>query len=451
MTKDPPKSRKIVSALTIAGSDSGGGAGIQIDLQTFRALGVHGTSVLTALTAQNTKGVKSILEVPPEFVEEQMDAVLEDFEIGWAKTGMLYSKGVIEAVHTKAREHGLRLVIDPVMMASTGAPLLNESAEASLRAMISFAELVTPNVPEAEKLSNLKIRSVQEMKKSAERIGKLGAKAVLVKGGHLEGSQVVDVLYTKKGFEVFKNPRVRSGPVHGTGCSLSAAITAELAKGNELCESVARAIEFVRVSIANRINVGKGLPTLDPLGSLIREAERGNAVEEVWKAAELLVSDPKFSALLPEVGTNVVMALPNSTDPSEVVGLSGRIVKVSGSPHLTGFPKLGGSKHVARMVLTAMRFDPTIRAGMNIRFSNGILKVCRKLGLEIGEFDRAKEPKGTKTMVWGIESIVRRMNRVPRVVVDRGAHGKEAMIRLLGTTPTEVAGLALRIASMLEG
>jgi hydroxymethylpyrimidine/phosphomethylpyrimidine kinase len=427
-------------ALTIAGSDSGGGAGIQADLATFRALGVHGACVLTALTAQNTRGVRGILEVPPEFVEKQLEAVMGDLEVEWAKTGMLPTEGVREVVVREARKHGLRLVVDPVRRASTGAEL----ARGGMEELVAAAEVVTPNLPEAEELSGLRIRSLEEMKEAARRIAEKGAGAVLLKGGHLGGPKVFDVFYRRGEIRVFEAPRLPSS-FHGTGCILSAALTAELAKGREMGEAVEGAVGFLRSLLGRAQRVGRGLPVLDPLLPLREEAGRGRAVEEVWRAAQLLCSEPGFASLLPEVGTNVVMVPPGARELSQVVGLSGRIVKVEGRPHLTGFPRPGGSEHVARLVLTAHSFDPSLRAGLNLRFSPSVVRACRRLGLEVGEFRREEEPAGVKTMEWAVKYLVKKKGRVPSVIVDRGGRGKEAMVRLLGRTPTEVAELALRI------
>lgn len=437
---------KLPCALTIAGSDSGGGAGIQADLKTFAALGVHGLCVITAVTAQNTRGVEGVFELPPKFVTKQLDAIMRDFEVKWAKTGMLSDAGIIKAVKAGIKRYNLRVVIDPVMAAATGAPLLRKDAFSSLIRLLSSAELVTPNVPEAEKLSGIKIKSRGDMKKAALKIAKLGPNAVLVKGGHLRGREVADLLYAKGKFTEFKGPRVPSEPTHGTGCSFSAAITAELAKGAGMREAIDSARKFTARAIERRLKVGKGVKPVNPMAALLSDAEKGRALEEVWAAAKLLADEPKFAKLLPEVGSNIAMALPGAKRTSDVVGLSGRIVRVGGRPQLTGYPELGGSEHVANIVLTAMRHDPRIRAGLNIRFSDGILRSCRKLGLRMVGFNRSKEPRGVKTMVWGTEQVIKKAGKVPDVIFDRGAPGKEAMVRLLGRSAMEVAELALRIA-----
>jgi len=437
---------KLPCALTIAGSDSGGGAGVQADLKTFAALGVHGLCVITSVTAQNTQGVEGVFDLPPEFVAKQLDAVMRDFDVEWAKTGMLSNAEIIRAVEAGIKRHGLRVVIDPVMVSTTGAPLLREGAVESLLELLSRAELVTPNVPEAERLSGIKIRSRVDVGRAAREIAELGPRAVLIKGGHFRGREVVDLLYAKGKFTEFKGPRVLGEPTHGTGCFFSAAITAELAKGASMQEAIDSARRFVARAIEGRLDVGKGIMPVNPMAALLLDAEKGRAIEEVWAAAKLLVAERKFAKLLPEVGSNIAMALPGAKRTSDVVGLSGRIVRVGGQPLLTGYPKVGGSEHVANIVLTAMRHDPRIRAGLNIRFSGEILRSCRKLGLRVVGFDRSKEPRGVKTMVWGTEQAIKKAGRVPDVIFDRGALGKEAMIRLLGRSPIEVAELAQRIA-----
>ena len=437
---------KLPCALTIAGSDSGGGAGVQADIKSFAALGVHGLCVITAVTAQNTQGVEGIFELPPEFVTKQLDAVMRDFDVEWAKTGMLSNAEIIRAVEAGIKRHGIRVVIDPIMASATGASLLREEAFESLLELLSSAELVTPNVLEAERLSGIKIKSRVDVRRAAREIAELGPRAVLIKGGHLRGREVVDLLYTKGKFTEFKGPRVPGEPTHGTGCSFSAVITAELAKGASMRGAIGSARRFVARAIEGRLDVGKGIMPVNPMAALLLDAEKGRAIEEVWAAAKLLVTEPRFSELLPEVGSNIAMALPGAKRTSDVVGLSGRILQVGGRPRLTGYPELGGSEHVANIVLTAMRYDPRIRAGLNIRFSYEILRSCRKLGLRVVGFDRSKEPRGVKTMIWGTEQAIKKTGKVPDVIFDRGAPGKEAMIRLLGRSPIEVAELAQRIA-----
>jgi len=440
---------KLPCALTIGGSDSGGGAGIQADLKTFAALGVHGLCVITAATAQNTRGVRATFDIPPEFVAEQLDAVMQDFDVKWAKTGMLSNAAIIRAVVAGVRRYKLRLVVDPVMVSATGAPLMQESAIGALTKLLARAELVTPNVPEAERLFEVKIRSKIGMRKAARAIARLGPRAVLIRAGILRGAEVVDLLYANGKFTEFSGPRIIAGPIHGTGCTFASAITAELAKGATIKDAVDVARKFVANAIANRLDVGRGVKPVNTVSALLRDAEKGRALEEVWTAARLLVNNKKFVKLLPEVGTNIAMALPGAKTREEIVGLSGRIVRTGDMAHLTGFPVLGGSEHVANVVLMAMRHDSNIRASLNFRFSDDAIRICRKLKLHVAEFDRSKEPRGAKTMIWGTEQAIKKAGVIPDVIFDRGALGKEAMIRLLGRSAVGIAKTALKISSML--
>jgi hydroxymethylpyrimidine/phosphomethylpyrimidine kinase len=246
-------------ALTIAGSDPSGGAGIQADLKTFAAFGVYGTSVVTALTAQNTRGVRAIAEVEPDFVAQQLDAVLDDLDVGAAKTGMLLRAGVIEAIAERLAARPLRdLVVDPVMAATSGDALLDAGAIACLRTrLVPLATLVTPNLHEAEVLTARRVASPEDMRAAARALVELGARAALVKGGHLVGD-ALDVLYDGRRFHDFSAPRIERKATHGTGCTLSAAITAGLARGWNLSVAVATAKDWVTRAIASAPPHGEG-------------------------------------------------------------------------------------------------------------------------------------------------------------------------------------------------
>ncbi|MFN4133722.1 MAG: bifunctional hydroxymethylpyrimidine kinase/phosphomethylpyrimidine kinase, partial [Candidatus Hadarchaeales archaeon] len=328
--------------MTIAGSDSGGGAGIQADIKTFSALGVHGLSVLTAITAQNTRGVLDVLEIPPAMIEEQLQALLADFHVEWCKSGMLWSPEVVRVVRGAVKRHGLRLVVDPVMIATSGSPLLKENALPAIIDLLEIADLVTPNIDEASKILGKKITSIKGAENAARKIASLGPKAVLIKGGHLPGKEAVDVLFDGKKIYRFSGRRVTDEKVHGAGCSFSAAITAELAKGFELLDAVINAKKFIESAIQKRLKVGRGAAVVNPIAHSWLSAELGNAIQEVWEAAKALGKMKNFSALVPEVGSNMAMAISGATTKKEVVGLSGRIVRRGDSVILTGFPEPGG-------------------------------------------------------------------------------------------------------------
>ena len=250
-------------ALTIAGSDSSGGAGIQADLKTFSALGVYGASAITALTAQNTLGVEAVHAVPPDFILKQIEAVARDLDVGAVKIGMLATRGLIEAVaEGLGRFPGVPVVLDPVMVAASGDPLLDEDAVETLRAVLMpRASLITPNLPEAAKLlGESSARTEAEMSAQAEALRRQGAGAALVKGGHGEGEKAVDILIDATGELRLEAPRVKTTNTHGTGCTLSSAIAAELAKGVSLREAVVAAKAYVTAALqaADKLRIGKG-------------------------------------------------------------------------------------------------------------------------------------------------------------------------------------------------
>lgn len=246
-------------ALTIAGSDSGGGAGIQADLKTFTVLGVYGMSALTAITAQNTLGVHGIYNLPLQAIEEQIDAVASDIGVDAVKTGMLSQVPIIETVARKIKEHNIpNLVVDPVMVAKGGAKLLeSDSQHALITHLLPLATVVTPNLPEAEVLTGLSIRTVEDMKEAAKKIHAFGPRYVVVKGGHLEGD-ALDILFDGETFEIFVTDRYETRHTHGTGCTFSAAITAELAKGRSIHAAVETAKDFITCAIRDTLGLGQG-------------------------------------------------------------------------------------------------------------------------------------------------------------------------------------------------
>jgi hydroxymethylpyrimidine/phosphomethylpyrimidine kinase len=252
--------------LTIAGSDSGGGAGIQADLKTFAFHGVFGMSAITALTAQNTLGVSGIFAVAPAFVQEQITAVVTDIGVDATKTGMLATSAIVDAVAESVVEHRLvPLVVDPVFVAKGGDALLAEDAVDSLKQkLIPLATIVTPNIPEAEVLTGMKIGGTEAMAAAAEAIVAMGAGAALVKGGHLGGDRSTDVLVVGGDFVVLDAARHRTDDTHGTGCVLSSSITAHLAHGEDLQSAVQAAKVFVEGAIENGLRLGSGHGPADP-------------------------------------------------------------------------------------------------------------------------------------------------------------------------------------------
>jgi hydroxymethylpyrimidine/phosphomethylpyrimidine kinase len=251
----------VKTALTIAGSDNSGGAGIQADLKVFSAFNVYGTSVLTALTSQNTTGVKDILPVDGEFVYSQIKTIAEDIKIDAVKTGMLFSSDVVEAVYTAVKDFKLKnIVVDTVFKSKNGKSLLSEKAiDIFIEKILPFSTVITPNIPEAEVISQTKIKNLEDMKNAAKIIQKINNRYVIVKGGHMFfGEKSIDVIYNGKEFSLLEYPVVRTKNTHGTGCTYSAAIAANLAKGIDIYKAIRIAKAYLHGAIENALDIGKG-------------------------------------------------------------------------------------------------------------------------------------------------------------------------------------------------
>lgn len=250
--------------LTIAGSDSGGGAGIQADLKTFHAFGCYGMSVLTAITAQNTQGVQGVLDLPPEFVALQLESVVNDLGVDAAKTGMLANAEIIQALAKTIEQFNIpHLVVDPVMRSKGGHPLLQDDAQQALIVkIIPLAEVITPNIPEAEVLAGMAIKTKDDMREAAKVMHNLGAKNVLLKGGHRE-EDAVDILFDGSEFTEYFAERIRSKNTHGTGCTYSAAIAANLAMGHQLKKAISISKKFITEAIRSSFDLGKGIGLLN--------------------------------------------------------------------------------------------------------------------------------------------------------------------------------------------
>lgn len=266
-----PSGGKVFKALTIAGSDSGGCAGIQADLRTFSALGVHGLTAITSITAQNTRQVRDVFNLPGGMISSQIDAVMTDIGADAAKTGMLAGPEIIAAAADGVRRHGITwLVVDPVMVSTGGDELVSEEAtRIMVDELFPLATVITPNLDEASILTGRRIRNVQEMKAAAPLLLEAGCGAALIKGGHLEGSlESIDVFYDGEHYLELRSPRFETSNTHGSGCTLAASIAAFLARGNDLVESVRLAKQYVSTAIRHSYPLGKGH---GPLGHFFRD------------------------------------------------------------------------------------------------------------------------------------------------------------------------------------
>ncbi|MCX2818306.1 bifunctional hydroxymethylpyrimidine kinase/phosphomethylpyrimidine kinase [Haladaptatus sp. F3-133] len=443
-------------ALTVAGSDSGGGAGIQADLKTMEAFGVFGTSAVTSLTAQNSTGVRGVHDTPSEFVAEQIDAVVEDFNVTAAKTGMLSNAETARVVAEKIDEHDLTTVVDPVMIAQSGDRLLSEEAEEVVRdELLPRASLVTPNAPEAETLTGVGIDSSEGMREAARELVDAGAEAAVVTGGHIEGDEVVDVLADAETTERYTKPRVEGGATHGTGCAFSSAVAAELANGASLRESVARAEGFLYRAVRYGLEVGEGADTVHHLVGTRNDAARLEAVEAVRVTVERFGEIEGFPALLPEVGTNVGVATPYAVEHDEIAAVEGRLRRTDVG-FVASCVRLGASGHVARYLLGLRdHLDDEPGAVCNLRNNAEVREALGTTGMNVLRIDRADQPDETRegeggTMGWSARTVASR-DGFPDAVVDAGAVGKEPMVRIAARDADELVERVESIAEALDG
>jgi len=450
---------RIPRALTIAGVDSGGGAGIAADLKTFAALQVHGLVAVTSVTAQNTLGVYGIHDIPPQMVELQIDVVAEDIGVDAAKTGMLSNPGIVRSVARSVKRHGFPLVVDPVIFAKSGDRLLTEEAvEVMAKELLPLARVVTPNRFEAERLSGIKIESLDDAERAGKAIrDRYGPEIVVVKGGHILGDKSVDVVITSNSVLRLEAPKI-DGCTHGTGCSFSAAIAAYIARGEDPLTAIKKAKEFISIAIERSYRIGKGHCPVNPTAYLEIDAERYRAIELVEKALKIIDERAEdIAKLIPEVQSNLAYALPPylARGISDVIAIPGRIVNYIGRARASGPPRPGASSHVARGILAAMEIYPEYRSAINIKYIPGIENIASNAGFKVSWYDRREEPEDVKkkegaTIPWGVREAIKRIGSMPDIVIDYGDFGKEPGAKIFGRDPIDVINKLLKLINALK-
>jgi hydroxymethylpyrimidine kinase/phosphomethylpyrimidine kinase len=442
--------------ITIAGSDTGGGAGIQADLKTIASLGGHGMTIITALTAQNSLGVQAVYSIPLPFIEAQMDAVFTDMGADAVKTGMLREAAVVRLIAKKLTLYKVtRVVVDPIIAATDGTRLLDEEGQVALQQeLFPLALLVTPNLPEAAALADMEVGTIAEMREAARRIRAYGAGAVLIKGGHLEGDPV-DLLLDEAGFTEFRSERIATADVHGTGCVLSAAIATELAMRVDLREAVRRGREVIIAGIREAVQIGQGKRLSHPSIRAAARGERDEVIEALHAAIAALKGEAKIGEMIPEVSSNLGYAIPGAQARADVAAFPGRIVRLRDNIATLDAPAFGASQHIASIILAVMRHNPSFRSAMNIRYSPTILNACKEQRFSIAGFDRREEPPDVGTeevhsLAWGVDDALKKTGTVPDVIYDEGGWGKEPMIRILGKNPDEVIHKVIEIKRSMQ-
>jgi hydroxymethylpyrimidine kinase/phosphomethylpyrimidine kinase len=431
-------------ALSIAGSDSGAGAGIQADLKTFTSLGVYGCTAITAVTAQNTQEVSSVFEVTPECITEQIRSVILDVPPDAIKIGMVYNKPNIETIRRVLKGSKVPIVLDPILSAGTGGKLLLPEAFESFKAdLIPLSTIITPNRIEAQKITGIQIISRSDIARAARKIKNLGAKNVIIKGNRFEKKQVADILLTSEGrlIEV-SNSKLNSEEMHGTGCNFSAAITAFLARNFSIIDAFKLANNYVRDSLQNALKIGKGLLVSNPASSMYDYASRYVVLKGLQRAIEDIETSDNFGILLPETQSNIAFALPDARELDHIAAIKGRIIKIGDTARsASSMVEFGASKHVGSALLAYMTVNRLVRSAMNIKYDEKIRRITKAV-FKVSNYDRSKEPrhilkKEGMSIFWGIKYALAK-NPEAEIIYHEGAIGKEPMCIIFASNPAEV-------------
>jgi hydroxymethylpyrimidine/phosphomethylpyrimidine kinase len=440
--------------LIIAGSDPGAGAGLQQDLKVATLMGVYGLTAVTALTVQNSLGVQAVHPVAPEVLDAQLKAVLADFPVAAVKVGMLATAANVAVVAAHLdRLADIPLVLDPVLTAGAGGELLTEDGIAALiTELFPWAALLTPNAPEAARLSGRAVDNPDGLEAAARRLQALGPAWVLATGGHLAGDPV-DVLTDGKNAYHLPGLRLDAPHHHGSGCLLATAAAAGLAQGLAVPEAVNRARDLVQEALKHGLPLGQGAGPVNPYAPFARELARHQVLTELNEAAARLQQEG-LEGLIPEVMSNLGYAAPYPRGPEDVAAFPGRLVRTDAGLLIPAPPAFGASRHIASIILTAMTFHPHLRSAMNLKLVDGIDELAPRLHLKAASFDRGQEPPEIKgreggTLAWGVAQVLAQGGPPPELIYDLGDWGKEPMLRILGSSPMAVVQKALAIKNAL--
>lgn len=431
--------------LSIAGSDPSAGAGIQADLKTFSTLGVHGLTVVTAITSQNTTKFSKVKEISSDMIKSQLESVLSDFDIDVIKIGMVYSSPVIKAIYSELRKTKTPIILDPVFESTTGGVLLQKQAlPLYKKLLVPLSFVITPNILEAERLAGMKIRTLKDVREAAILIRRMGAKNIVIKGGHLDGKFVMDFVLEENKFYTFSGKRIDRA-THGGGCNFSASLAVSLAKGNSLKNAVKFAKDFSFKSISNSQKIGKGI-------FIAKIGKEDNIEKELSDAIFKFTNLKNMFKYIPEVQTNFVFSKPKPRSLNDILGVSGRIVKADENLIVAGSLKYGGSKHVGSAVLEMTKKFPSIRSAMNIKYDKELIKKAISKNYSVLHYERIKEPVTTKTkegytISWGIKNAIKDATRPPDLIFHKGDVGKEPMILIFGTNPKQVLDKLTKIVT----
>ncbi|TKJ27476.1 MAG: hypothetical protein CEE42_02130 [Promethearchaeota archaeon Loki_b31] len=461
--------------LTIAGSDPTCGAGIQADIRTFDRCGVHPFSVITAITYQSATefyGYKSL----SDDLDNQLNALFASYPIKYVKIGMIPDTKALDIIVDVVRKHELIAVLDPVSISSAGERLSSEGFELEIeRSLFPYIKILTPNISEAgfyanRDLSNKTIENIAELKDAAIiLVKKLYSdnqaldveKAVVIKSAGAKQGEIFDLVCISKGigsnenyeFTLYQKPKLSfNGNVHGTGCVFSSALTAFLAKGNPLVMAIEKAESFFDAKFQKFVE----LPNKGKVIDLTISEERVEVINQIKEIYNFISKFKKFSKLIPEVRMNISGSLPNATIKEEIAGIEGRITIINGYPQASGEIKFGATDHTARLILSAKEFDNSINYVINLKFNpNWIDLIQQNTDLELQEIIREDQPEKIKkqefsTMQWLIKESIASKGKIPDIIWDKGAMGKEPIIRLFSKNSKDMIEKLKKIIEIIS-
>ena len=451
-----------IKVLAIGGSDPSGGAGIQQDIRTITVLGGYGTAIPTALTIQNTLGVKDIALVPPETLSAQLESCLSDIPFDAIKIGMM---GSVEHVRVIGRlikrlSPETPVILDPVMNSKNNKPLLEDSAiEVLKEELLPHVSIITPNIPEASRLLDdpslgacRQEELARQLYRALTKIPSNKERAVIVKGGHSgEKDLVMDILVDSEGTVSIGGARIDTVHTHGTGCAFASCLATLVGGGLGVREAFRTCRDFMELSIVASKGMGRGIGPVNTLATYWQIVERDMILKLLKEASSQLEKHPGAGRLAPEIQINLGYALPYARTREDVAAFPGRIVRVRDYLRHIEAPEFGASSHVANIILTAMLYDPKKRSAMDIKMDEAFLKKGEALGYKIASFSRKDEPKAVKeaegsSLVWGVKQAIENSGGlVPDLIWDDGDLGKEPAIRVLGNDPLEVVKKALSL------
>lgn len=431
------------SVLSIAGSDSSSGAGIQADLKTLSSLGTYGCSAITAITVQNTKNIFEVFPIPSEIVIRQINSILNDIRIDAIKIGMVYDEIIINKIFKILNNTKIPIIVDPIFTSTSGKNLIKyEAIKALTKKILPIATIITPNINEATQLSGIDIKNKEDLVKSLIKMKKLGPKNVIVKGGHLLSEHSIDTLIDDKlNIIEFSNSRISIPENHGSGCNFSAALSAYISQGYEIPIACKLANEFINSVLKNLLYIGKGYPVTDTALTTSSSAFKFHVIEELSIAINELEAITDVGKLIPETQSNFAYAIPNATSIKEVAGIKGRIVRIDQKVKASSCIEFGATQHIASAVISYMNINPLMRAGFNIKYDKKIIELLQSF-MKISEYDRRLEPQKLKekegyTIQWGVKKAILKDKEV-RGIYHKGDIGKEPMIILFGHNPAEI-------------